>query len=553
MKKNKIRDIITHYHWESVFFKHCFKWFLIILIPTFVIGLFISAFTYSVTNRNIKQSNDFNFQSINQETLLIFDQITDFHHLFSKDYDVLKLCLNMSEDNNDLSVTLQKVYSLISTFTATHDNIYSLYMYSPATDYVVGSDYSAYLNKFHDSEWISNDNTLVTSTVKKHNNSNLLSLKKNIILNDNSIATVVYNINLDTFTNSFISNTTIPSISFLSKDGNVLYCSKSFENEKITGSYSANIPNNLILSVNFIQTQADFIQIMSVVIFWLTFLILIAIDLVLSYNLALNYFKLVVENIMQFQSLYTYNEENDQLLQELDLMIHSHSKKIDQKDIEFFLINQYRQLNSLRMTSLQEQIKPHFIFNTLNLISLLDMDEESSPGLISKTARNLSEILRYSIENSSNMVSFNDEITYLDKYIEIQNIKYEEKFSFVKNFEDEINDCTVIKFILQPIVENAIIHGILTSPSKNGTITFSARNNNDSLIIDISNTGTMIPQHKLDSLNATLSNYMDSGDKHIGLVNVNNRIKLLFGEKYGIHISSDEILTTVTLKMPYIQ
>ena len=72
-----------------------------------------------------------------------------------------------------------------------------------------------------------------------------------------------------------------------------------------------------------------------------SFVILIAIDLVLSYNLALNYFKLVVENIMQFQSLYTYNEENDQLLQELDLIIHSHSKKTDKKDPREDLISEW--------------------------------------------------------------------------------------------------------------------------------------------------------------------------------------------------------------------
>ncbi|MBQ3037831.1 MAG: hypothetical protein IJD30_01495 [Clostridia bacterium] len=116
-----------------------------------------------------------------------------------------------------------------------------------------------------------------------------------------------------------------------------------------------------------------------------------------------------------------------------------------------------------------------------------------------------------------------------------------------------MNDCTIIKFILQPIVENAIIHGILNSPNKCGTITIAAKNINDTLIIDVSNTGAKIPEHRVDSLNMTLSSYVDSNGKHIGLINVNNRIKLLFGEKYGIYISSDDSLTTVTLTMPYIQ
>ncbi|MBQ3037832.1 MAG: histidine kinase [Clostridia bacterium] len=430
MKKNKIWNIITHYHWESAFFKHCFKWFLIVLIPTFIIGLCISIFTYYVTNKNIEQSNNFNFHTINQQTVSMFDKITDFHYSFSNDYNVLKLCLNMIENNNDLSITVQNVHSLITTFSSTHDNIHSIYMYNPSINRVIGSNYSSTLNEFYDSEWIGNDDTLSGAAFKKHDNSDILSLKRNIILNGNSIATVIYNIDLTTFTSSFISNTTIPVISFLSEDGDILYCSHNIDNTKTIGSYNTVIPNNLTLDVTFIRAKSDFIQIISFWVFWLTFLILIVVDVVLSYNLALNYFKLVVENIMQFQSLYSYNEESETLLEELNLMIHSPIKKTGKKDVEHFLINQYRQLNSSRITSLQEQINPHFIFNTLNLISLLEMDEDTSSGLISKITRNLSDILRYSIETSSNMVSFADEILYLDKYIEIQNLKSYGNYNF---------------------------------------------------------------------------------------------------------------------------
>ena len=109
-----------------------------------------------------------------------------------------------------------------------------------------------------------------------------------------------------------------------------------------------------------------------------------------------------------------------------------------------------------------------------------------------------------------------------------------------------------MKFSLQPIVENAITHGILNSPTRTGSIIFKAHKENNILKIIISNDGAIIPDNKLADLQNTLEQYTESIKDHVGMINVNNRIKLMFGEGYGCRISSDEELTSVTITMPYI-
>lgn len=555
MKKRNIWQIIKQYHWESAFFRHCFKWFLIILIPTFAIGVLLTLYASNTTEQNIEQSLNFNSQKIIEQNKTIFSTIDDFHYSLSNDYNVAHYCLDYIMDGNEISITVGNIASLINTFVSSNQYIDSVYFYNHSNSYILSNQQSAYINNFYDTGWcylIPEKQTAVVS--RSVGNDEYITVFIPVYIGGYNIASAVYNIDVHKYMDLFSSNEYIPNIKLFNRNNVLIFSSKN-ESNALTPSkeFRSSISHHTYMMLSLYPTETAYMQKLMYWIFWIAFTILFVLDIVLSYHLSLNYFILIVENIMQFQSLYSDSAQAAELLTELDFLVHNPLKRSQTKDVEHFLINQYRQLNSSRMTSMQEQINPHFIFNTLNLISLIDLDDDSqNKGVISKITKNLADILRYSIETTSNIIPFTEEMMYLDKYMEIQNIKYEGKFNYVKETDPDSNGCAVIKFILQPIVENAINHGILTSPSKSGTITLKTKHENDNFIISISNDGSKIEPEKLASLNEMLKTYTDSNGKHIGMANVNNRIKLLYGKKYGCVVTSDDNLTTVTLSMPYV-
>lgn len=211
--------------------------------------------------------------------------------------------------------------------------------------------------------------------------------------------------------------------------------------------------------------------------------------------------------------------------------------------------------------ALQSQINPHFLYNTLESIrgqALMEGVEE-----IADMTEALSTFFRYSISKRGNLVSLEDELKNVENYFIIQQYRFSNKFCFALIYdedEDDILEYKLPKLTIQPIVENAIYHGLETKVGQ-GSITTRIITTAKRLIINISDDGVGIDKTTLNSLNERLNNCMketqDSGNgRHTGiaLLNVNQRIKLYFGEQYGISVSSTPMLgTNVEIVMPLIK
>ena len=154
-------------------------------------------------------------------------------------------------------------------------------------------------------------------------------------------------------------------------------------------------------------------------------------------------------------------------------------------------------------------------------------------------------MFRYSINSGkSEFVTLKEEIQHIQNYIEIQRIRFEDKFNVTYSVPEELMGCRIIKFILQPIVENAILHGF-ESKRKKGCLDISATIEQAGLAIKVQDDGIGIPEQQLELLNAYINNMddnyisrVDGNKRSIGLKNVNYRIKLTYGAKYGIWIAS---------------
>lgn len=205
---------------------------------------------------------------------------------------------------------------------------------------------------------------------------------------------------------------------------------------------------------------------------------------------------------------------------------------------------------------LQSQINPHFLYNTLECIRGQALKEGIDD--IANTVRALAQFFRYSISVKGNIVTIEDEITNVNYYIIIQQYRFRNKFKVEVNIDEKDVEtllmCKVPKLMLQPIVENAIVHGY-SDMRQGGKLEISIRKAGKNVLISVRDNGKgMSPDHLValrKRVNEKTEIQNTGQASNIGLRNVNNRICLLFGSEYGINIESAKGEgTTVEILLP---
>ncbi len=200
----------------------------------------------------------------------------------------------------------------------------------------------------------------------------------------------------------------------------------------------------------------------------------------------------------------------------------------------------YREQQSKReaeLKTLQEQIKPHFLYNTLDTIHWMAQDRGASD--IVQIVSALTSLFRIALSKGKEMISLQDEMEHVRSYLIIQKLRYEEKFDFSLCVPDELLPCMVLKLTLQPLVENAIYHGIKERRG-HGVIRVEALRRDGALVLRVSDDGVGMSEEKLDAVRALLKQApMESSHKAgYGISNVNERIQLSFGRDFGLRFES---------------
>lgn len=199
---------------------------------------------------------------------------------------------------------------------------------------------------------------------------------------------------------------------------------------------------------------------------------------------------------------------------------------------------------------LQSQINPHFLYNTLDSITWMIEGEKNEEAAFMITQ--LAKLFRISLSKGHTIISIRDELQHAQSYMNIQKIRYKNKFEVVFDTDPEILDCCAVKLVLQPILENAINYGIREMDGC-GRIEIRGKKADDMIILSVSDNGMGIPEDEIAFLLKDTNRVRKRGSG-VGLVNVNNRIKILFGEKYGLYIESElDEGTTVYIKLPAVE
>lgn len=253
----------------------------------------------------------------------------------------------------------------------------------------------------------------------------------------------------------------------------------------------------------------------------------------------MNHMKRVEKGELEVNLQNEYKDEIGSLIEGFQKMVMRIRRLIQEVYIEKLIQKEYE------MRALQQQINPHFLYNTLSMINFKAL--EVGENDISKITLALSSFYRTSLNKGKNTCTIKDEINNMKAYMDIQLMMHDYLFDFECEVDENILSCETLNLILQPIVENSIKHGIdLLDGSRRGLIKVYASLNDGIVYIMIEDNGVGMDQE-------TMALMLSQNSKGYGMKNVHERIQLYYGQEYGLHIES--VInqgTIITVKIPEI-
>lgn len=231
---------------------------------------------------------------------------------------------------------------------------------------------------------------------------------------------------------------------------------------------------------------------------------------------------------------YQYQDEVGMLAKSYNHMIEEirgHIQALEDEKERVKEIQKQKRIAELQ--ALQAQINPHFLYNTLNMITWQAVDIGAED--ISVISNALGDYFRISLSRGKEVISIKDEIEHVRSYLEIQKIRYEDKMNYEILAKEDVKKFSVIKLILQPLVENALYHGIKPKEGA-GTIWVYIEMNSDMIKFIVEDDGVGIQDARLEELNRQLEMGCVDSNTGYGIYNVNNRLRLYYGEQYGLKL-----------------
>lgn len=575
---NKIAiNFIKKYRWDSIFVKNFKKSLLIIIIPFLIITVIISIYF----QMKIEMQDTSSATISTNQTLAAIDNLFSTLENQQKRFTanqyikIAAVSTNIFNQNNIHSFNaMNKVNELMGDVRVNNLFISAVDFYSMGSKYVFSTSKSGYLGSFEHLGWYDKYMELQSPNFIIHANNDLIYLCRGIYNSSEICGILIFELDFRSFINS-LKNQNLSEIILMDNNKNLIFSFNNnsliidntkldfFENAKDTSAIksgsnlyiSKRLYNNNITCITSTKLISQITQnktIFIVVLICLLSSLIVA--LLFSFYLSLQFYYVIADIMLQID--VDKNSVNGPI-ESINEMIYIEKSIINfiqqNKNIEQELTKKMILLKKAQHLALQSQINPHFIFNSLNLINLKVLNITKKDSDINIMISLLSDLLSYTLDSKSYLVKISEEIEYAKKYIEMILIRYNHSFYVNWNIDDRISDYYMIKIILQPIIENAFLHGISEhlDSEKQCIITISAHESQTGNIkFTITDNGSGMTFETLTKLQNTLLSEDVTGNNHIGLFNVNQRIKLFYGEDYGAKITSDQSGTIVTIIFP---
>ena len=569
---NKIKNIwfnIRHFKFNSIFLRT----FLFITVLTVIPFIVLSIMFYSNTLKNIREE-------ITLENSYIFDNSVNIIDRTLMEVDTLSSSLASNEStqlytiNNVSTDSFKTISRLAKTLPIIYRYIDSIYIYSEPTDTVIMDNNSIPLSDLSDTDWISAYHAVTSpkGTIIPRSKNNvypqLITIIKPIYVADEKKGAIIMNINAQSIYNSMLYQQYKDGRLFflVNADNKIIISSElsyfntypddiglntlTIESNPKNSVYEINDKNYVVLSGD--STISDYkyisayplelyehkLSTMKLQIIGILLLLMIIIFILAYVASVRSYSPLneIISFLDNSQPPADSIEEEDK--NELMYIINSIQTHINDKTkMAEILEERMKLLRKSQYDMLQTQINPHFLYNTLETINWMAYNMSNSENPVSKSLINLASFFRNTL-TSGYFVSIENEIKYTNEYVNILALRYGDLFDMEWDIDESILSYTIIKICLQPIIENAVYHGIKQKNDK-GLIKIKGLCDDNNIILIVSDDGIGIEKDALDELNKTLSETSFTNEKsHIGLSNVNQRIKIIFGDSYGIHVES---------------
>lgn len=233
-------------------------------------------------------------------------------------------------------------------------------------------------------------------------------------------------------------------------------------------------------------------------------------------------------------------DEIGELTRNFNVMVENVSRLMDQT----YILG--REVKNKELKALQAQINPHFLYNTLDLINVMAIESDNEE--ISKVVDRLALFYRLSLSNGKEIVTLESELRHIESYVSIQNMRFNNAILLTLKVPPELLSSTVPKIMLQPLIENAILHGILEQDSEKGEIQVSAIEEKGDLIVEVSDDGIGMEKEVLENVLIRPISKQSGG---FGIRNIQERIQLNYGPHYGLSFTSlSDGGTTVRIRLP---
>jgi len=593
-KKRGIWYFIQNYRFQSIFVRN----FAIILVLVILPLAGMSSFLYRSSNQVVESE----ISQVNMNSLY---RVRDILDVLFKETNLLATQISQQTDTQlfmmDTNTTdvfqgrYNKINQTVNMFTLIYEYISSIYVYSEKNHYVISNVENKTYENFADKSWYpfyEQSDSAYSKTLPRKSREVypfLLSFIKPSYLNaQDKIGAVVINIDLEELGKLIQpkDQQEAHDILILDEHNNLIYRSDMkllFQNKiepEILTSYADMDNNSDIVSIegrpymlttakltfndwtciSLLPMQAYENKIHSILNYtiWLM-LLFAAIGVVIAFLISVRTFQPirsiidVMDRLNRQEQAYPLDrrrKRNELNFISGNLIQSEASRKLIADD----LAHRTKLLNEAQAAALQAQINPHFIGNSLETINWMALElTDGASNEVSQTIGTLSHLIQLSLNMNERLVPIRVEVEHANLYLHMMNIRYTDKFYAVWDVPEEMMSLVIVKLSIQPLLENAILHGIHPSRRK-GMITIAGVIEADQMTLLVSDNGVGMDKDLVDKLNASMQQEHDQEVEHIGLKNVNQRIRLNFGEVYGLTVESSLGKgTTVILKMPIVR
>ncbi|WP_171629670.1 sensor histidine kinase [Paenibacillus plantarum] len=579
MKTNRnLLQAVRMYKFQSLFIKSLILIFLLVIVPFTGLSIVMYVQMNKAIETEISGVNMNALYRVKDSIDTIFKQMDHVSLEMIYQDDVGSFMLSPS-DTNDLSTKMQSIHDKISMYTRSFKYMDSIYVFSEKNTYMLSNRFDSPLTEFDDKTWYKNvyqkmDSNRTFMDLRKRNDTYpfYISFTRPAYLYENKIGAVTANIDIEELRkflnqadkqlentyivggdvvvyshnrNDFMSN--IRDIDLLNRAEILTEITsptssiKTIHKQKYIVSVLPSEDKNLtyisLLPLNNYEQKMKDLRTFLYVFSAIGVIIVLVVSILISIKTfsPVNQIMSMIEDQEKLEPLMDSNEKSK--WNEVRTITSSIFRTLDaKKGLEQELQLRMHSLRKAQTIALQNQTTPHFLYNTLETIKYLAIELTKGHNQVSKMVTALSDLLRRSLDTDQPLTDIRDEIQHAKQYVDIMQARYPNKFDVIWQVQESLLSCQILKISIQPLLENAFQHGII--PTRNpGQIIITGLRTSDGIVITVSDNGKGMPEDQLVSLQQKLASGVNLEEKHIGLKNLNQRIKLLFGDAYGVFIT----------------